>query len=114
MLEKFNINLYTDRNYCMHCLSKDDAITFLKFLHSQGRTWVSGDSYIDGNSYFEEYKDKTCYYFNTGRYGSIDGMPGQIILEFSNFDWDFFDGLQESEEDKRVLDLFINTFLVKN
>lgn len=115
MTKRFDIDLYTSKRHCMHCSSEEDAITFLRYLHSIGRTWITGESYEKRDNLYSEYGDKTCYYFNTGRYGSVNGGTGdQIVLEFSEFDWDFIDGLHESEDDKRVLDSFINTFLVKN
>ena len=30
-------------NFCMHCRTLEEARTFLRYLHSVGRKWISGD-----------------------------------------------------------------------
>lgn len=84
----FRLEDYKDsqnRIYAMHCKTPDEAESFCNFLHSQGRTWHGGDSYID-NNYWEDYKGDTCYLFNKGAYDYIDyDRYWYEVLEWRNF-----------------------------
>ena len=51
----------------IHCETQNDAKEFLKFLSDIGIRW-NGGNFIDINeTYYDEYKDETCYtYLNSG------------------------------------------------
>ena len=44
----------------MHCKTEKEAEIFREYLHSIGRTWNSGDSYLS-KSYWNTYKESICY-----------------------------------------------------
>ena len=58
---KFNIDDYKGR-YAMHCKTEEEAIDFCNYLHSIGKEWCSGHSYVDV-TYYNDYKSKTTYNF---------------------------------------------------
>lgn len=82
---KFNIDDYKGK-YVMHCKTKEEAEIFLKYLHSIGRLWSSGDSYLS-ESYWGKYKESTCYNFNYGAYCDKQYYEeeGYTILEMEDF-----------------------------
>lgn len=83
---KFNLNDYKGK-YVMHCKTKEEAESFCRFLHQNGRRWCNGDSYLDPNSW-DFYKIDTVYCFNEGMYDNIDyakWIAGYTILEWSDF-----------------------------
>lgn len=89
---KFDIKDYPGK-YVMHCNTEEAAKTFCNYLHSLGKNWCSGESYLNKTEY-GDYKDSTVYYFNNGRYGQYsyvnyyDFDDGYTILEFEDFDWE--------------------------
>lgn len=42
----FNLNDYKGE-YVMRCKTKEEAESFCRFLHQNGRKWSSGDSYLE-------------------------------------------------------------------
>ena len=82
---RFNIEDYKGK-YVMHCKTEEEAEIFCKYLHSIGRTWNNGDSYLS-KSYWDSYKESTCYNFNNGTYGvkQYCEEEGYIILEMEDF-----------------------------
>ena len=86
---KFNINNYKG-NYVMHCKTEEEARKFCNYLHSIGRKWRNGGSYL-GDTYYHSYDDATAYSFNEGCYSPTDFYEDDnyTILEFSDFDWEF-------------------------
>ena len=44
----------------VHCRTKLEARSFLKFLHKLGYSWCSSDSLLKVDNY-EEYREDTCY-----------------------------------------------------
>ena len=85
---RFNIDEYKGDNIVMRCRTQESANQFLKYLDSVGRQWRSGTKYPK-NSQFAHYKDRTCYRFNRGEYGSVGYFESYEyeILEFEDFDW---------------------------
>ena len=79
----FNIDNYPG-NYCMHCATKEEALEFLQYLDSVGRTWNGGDSYLSFSNY-NMYGNETVYHFNEGTCGDRDYalLSNCIILEWS-------------------------------
>lgn len=78
-----------DKTYCMHCETLDEAESFCNFLHSQGRKWRGGTSYLPEDVWRYNRED-TVYYFNVGTLGSYKKaktykLPKVIILEWSDF-----------------------------
>ena len=89
MKVRFAVSAYRSKNVAMHCRTEDEADTFLKYLHSIGRHWLSGRRY-DEYTEWHDYGESTIYLFNKGLYGNIHGRENANlrVLEFSDFDWD--------------------------
>ena len=104
---KFNIDEYKGDNIVMRCRTQESAEQFLKYLDSVGRRWCSGTKYTK-NSQFVCYKDRTCYRFNRGEYGSVEYFEEYAyeILEFEDFDW----GDEDSNETPEVVMSFTELF----
>ena len=88
---KFDINNYTDIYYAMYCKTEDETRAFCNYLHSIGRAWCSGRSYL-GETNFVHYEDdnlKIVYYFNNGTFSNVRTAKkkGYIVLNFSDFEW---------------------------
>ena len=85
--EVFNAEKYTG-NFAMHCKTKAEVINFCKYLHSIGRKWNSGMSYLD-NTYWNIYSEedlKNCYIdFTKGLLGFGETMSEYAKLEWSDF-----------------------------
>lgn len=81
----FNINEYPG-DYVMHCVTEEEALSFCEYLHSVGRRWNGGESYIN-KSNFGQYKDGILYCFNKGTHCNLAYaiMEGYKILEWSMF-----------------------------
>lgn len=85
-MKRFDINDYKG-DYVMHCTTEEQAKTFCKYLHSVGRKWASGLSYLE-KTYWNDTKKDTCYNFNNDMYNHINTYKGNsIILEFGDFYW---------------------------
>ena len=98
----FPIEEFDNPNTSMHCATEEEANIFLEFLHSKGRHWRSGESYLSKNNFFI-FGTETCYFFNCGAVGVRAGSASTgTVLEFS--DW------IEVELDDRVLDEFLSSF----
>lgn len=83
---KFNLNDYQG-DYVMHCKTKEEAESFCRFLHQNGKKWSSGDSYLEFNRW-DLYKTDTVYCFNLGMYCDVVFAKWQeyyTILEWSDF-----------------------------
>jgi hypothetical protein len=81
----FNIDNYKG-NYVMHCKTEEEAKDFCKYLHSLGRKWYAGNSYLK-DTCWDDYEENTGYYFNKGTFGHIHTAYryGYTILEWSDF-----------------------------
>ena len=82
---EFDIRNYPGK-YVMHCKTEEEAYDFLAYLHSIGRRWCSGDSYLV-KTRWDEYKAETAYNFNQGAFADISYYTsnGYLILEWSDF-----------------------------
>ena len=82
---KFNIEDYKGK-YAMHCKTEEEAKDFCKYLGSLSRKWCDGTKYTE-MTYWNFDKDKTCYDFNLGAYGSIEYFYNKKyqILEKKSF-----------------------------
>lgn len=85
--KKFRLEDYCG-NYVMHCSTDKMAETFLKFLHKHGKSWRTWGSYLE-ETYFECYKENTCYLFNEGMFADLECAEenNYTVLEFNDFDW---------------------------
>lgn len=81
----FNINDYPG-NYVMHCKTEEEDRSFREYLHSVGRKWSSGNSYLT-KTYWNVNREYTCYRFNSDEYGDIHyyRRTDYTILEWSDF-----------------------------
>lgn len=82
---KFNLNDYKG-DCAMHCKTKEEAESFCRFLHQNGRKWSSGDSYLE-NDRWDRYERDTVYLFNNGSFCDVEyaKREGLVILEWSDF-----------------------------
>ena len=82
---KFNIDDYKGK-YVMHCKTEEEAEIFCEYLHSIGRMWSTGESYLS-ERYWDKYKESTCYNFNYGTYCDKQYFEeaGYTILEMEDF-----------------------------
>lgn len=85
--KKFKLDDYRGK-YAMHCSTNKMAETFLKFLHKHGKSWRTWGSYLE-ETYFECYKENTCYLFNEGMFADLECAEenNYTVLEFNDFDW---------------------------
>ena len=85
--KKFRLEDYRG-DYAMHCSTDKMAEIFLKFLHKQGKSWRTGESYLEETS-FKCYRKDTCYLFNKGMFCDLKCAKEFkfTILEFDDFDW---------------------------
>ena len=85
---KFDI-FYYDGNFAMHCKTKEEAELFCRYLNSVGKKWRGNVSYSIYTTYWDTYKDQTCYAFNEGRFSPIRYYKrnGYQILTFSDYAW---------------------------
>lgn len=107
---QFNIEQYSG-NFVMHCKTIEDAEIFLSILDESGRSWGSGRSY-KRTSYYDAFREQTCYAFNIGQYGRIDSYLdlGFTILEFDSFDWN--NDVNPTENDIKIMDKFFSGFAI--
>ena len=84
---KFNIDNYKGK-YVMHCKTEEEARNFCNYLHSVGRKWCVGTSYLTCTNY-QRYKELTAYEFNEGSMCYVDyyKSPSEnyTILEWEDF-----------------------------
>lgn len=82
---KFNLNDYKG-NYVMHCKTKEEAESFCRFLHQNGRRWWDRISYLEYD-FWDSYERDTVYYFNEGAFQDIEYAKGEgyTVLEWSDF-----------------------------
>lgn len=92
---KFNYKNYPGK-YVMHVTTEEQADIFCKYLHSVGKTWFTGCSYLS-NINFNKYGEKTCYDFDNGEFSSNWWYKSEsyTILEFEDFDWSDFNMKKE-------------------
>lgn len=94
----FNINDYPGR-YAMHCKTKEEAKTFLSYLHDMGARWIGDGCLVIENGsvsdpFFYKYDTNSCYSFRNGMvgYGTANATYNDYtILEFEDFDWSDFE-----------------------
>ena len=109
---RFDIKEY-EGNFCMHCRTLEEARTFLRYLHSVGRKWIQGNSYLDLDN-FDRNGSNTAYYFNQGQFGSASWGKdhGYTVLEFLDFIWDdeeeWVNELKTKKEDTAALNAFLS------
>lgn len=91
---KFYAEEYLESRYvAMHCLARDDAKIFTRYLHDRGFRWCDGDS-LETDDGFRIHGANGLYCFaNVKKQVSLTTMYsaatyGYTILEFSDFDWD--------------------------
>ena len=83
----------------MHCNTKEKANIFYKYLNDMRLKWNSGKSYLDNeDNEWNYYKENTCYDFYRGGYSPKDYYEdnGYKILEFDDFDWSDWEGLNKA------------------
>lgn len=87
----------TDSNCCVWCETEDSARSFCEFMHGEGKSWASGNSYLEMTNW-DMYEENTVY-FKGGTYGDLEYANSYecMILEmgvdivFGDDDTDFVD-----------------------
>lgn len=106
---KFDLSKFKDKKYVMHCKSKKEAIEFLEYLRKHGYKWCTDEQYSPYGTLWNVYKEKTCYYFNDGTYGSCENASDNcVLLEYSDFDWSNT-VLKLTENDNKKFDDFLTS-----
>ncbi len=87
MKKKFNIKNYIGK-YVMNCDTEEKAKIFCNYLHSIGKKWAGGESFLEIN-HWNNYNKETCYCFNKSSYayGEFYERKDYTILSFDDFDW---------------------------
>lgn len=80
---KFDINNYPGK-YVMRCRTEEEARDFCNYLHSIGRKWSTGESYLERTHYYT-YGCNTAYNFNQGSYCDVNYFQYYTVLEWSDF-----------------------------
>ena len=118
-MKKFNIYEYPGKRVCMICKNQEESRLFREYLHSSGREWCTGKSYLE----YDPYNDFGClgndviaYFFNddTLSISSLDHMEGinsSTTLYFTDFEWDDVDDVDDV--DFSDIDDFLKTIKVK-
>jgi hypothetical protein len=57
---KFKDIILEDNRIVVHCRTQQEANTLLSWVHSKGRTWCNGISYLN-NTAWDTHKEFTCY-----------------------------------------------------
>lgn len=118
---KFDINDYKDK-YVMHCKTEEEAKDFCEYLHSVGREWCTGASYLNNISWYP-YGNNTAYAFNEGCYSDVSWYRdnGYKILKWSDFTKEFTkadlktgDIVKFREGELGIVILELNTIACKN
>ena len=78
----------SEKELAIHCNTEEKAKKLLKAFDKLGKTWGTGDSYLEFNCW-NDYKEETCYSNNRG-YASIDWCraSGYKVYEFEDIDLD--------------------------
>jgi len=68
----------------VHCKTEQQAQQFCQMMKEHGLTWRSGNEHLKNNTYWEDYKEDTCY-SNDGGYGFMEFYTNcdYVIYEFS-------------------------------
>lgn len=132
MKPEFYIEDYIDTKrtvYTMHCQTYEEAKVFTTYLHSLGRKWRTGRSYLKIHNYYAEsygYGKETCYFFNKGTVGSrahirfLGDNCKVVVLSFSDFNWDSYNANKSMEiiltdnDNKNFVDFMSPYLEVKN
>lgn len=104
----FDIDWY-DNQTVMLCETEHEGDVFQKYLHSVGREWINGRSYID--PIFVWSPSSPCYRFQRGTRCSLDAFisRGMKILRFSDFDWSYV-ACEDASEENEDLDSFLSLY----
>ena len=83
---KFDIEKYRNGRFVMHCKTEAEARDFCNYLHSMGRRWSNGRSYLE-EIHYNSYGSNTCYNFKIGQFCRIHWYTERNynILEWSDF-----------------------------
>lgn len=124
MKPEFYIEHYRDtraRTYVMHCETIDEAQIFANYLHSKGRSWRSGTTYLEKDG-FDSHKEESCYFFNQGCVDSLSLIKKSkfisrhtYVLSFKDFCWkEQENGIDLTDVDNKNFVDFISPYLEVN
>ena len=90
MKKRFCFDDY-DSNHVMICKTREDAESFMDFLHESGYRWSDGSEYCDIKSYYDEDVFGTGYRFKIGYYSRASFYLGREdkfnIVYYDDFEW---------------------------
>lgn len=113
-MNTFVLDKYKDRHACMLCENIQEAKNFCEFLHSAGRVWNSGQSYIDPEAFSYLAFENIVMFFNEGLHGILSSK-NKSYLKYSDFDEfiidDYDSDIEVPEEDEENFNNFISTFM---
>lgn len=58
-------------NVAVHCKTGEEANEVLELGEKVGYKWIEGQSFLT-STFYDEYKDETCYSIKTGQYGTLN------------------------------------------
>lgn len=72
------------KDWCVHCGTREDAVSLLKELSTRGFTWVNGTRYSLRNNW-DVYTYNTVYYVAEGTFANLDYAIEECdtIVEFA-------------------------------
>lgn len=114
MKQVFDIENYENIKVVMLCPTKENAEDFLEYLQSIGRKWCDGINYNSRETMWDEYKEKTCYAFNEGRYADIDYYTRKnfLVIRFDDFTMPTSELYKIDKDDSVVFEGFMSDFVV--
>ena len=70
----------TDLKYgeAIHCQTEKDANEICKLMYKAGLKWIDNRSYLELNNNWNRYKERTCYFPNTGTYGNLNNILSEV------------------------------------
>ena len=83
--KRFNIDEYPGK-YVMYCENQEELFKFYDYLHSVGRRWSMGQSYLDFRPTVSFAGPTRDIYFNDGTHGDTH-CNWYELLKFKDFDW---------------------------
>jgi hypothetical protein len=99
---KFDINKYRGA-FVMHCKTEEEARDFCNYLHSIGKEWWGGESYLF-DTQWHKYKEDTAYNFNTGVFADI---PYYRHYNYTILEWEDFMNHTFTKADLRTGDVIL-------
>lgn len=90
MKKRFCFDDY-DSSGVMICPTREDAESFMDFLHESGYRWSDGSSYAENRPFYEDDEAGTGYRFEIGLYANahfyLNSTEECDIVYYDDFEW---------------------------